>query len=689
MAQPKKMVRVLFDETHSESWSVSRARAAQMNPDDPDASSYEKAAKALEARDFVITRNLEHPLHSELLHQTDILVLLHPCDAKWEKTTSGGSPRLTSRELRDVREFVHNGGSLIVVTEYEHEKYGDNLNELLKPFGMTFENTTVSDRSACHHDNATWFFGVPDPAASDLAHFVHKACFYRAGSCRLSGDARAVWRSSAQAHPADAVLMARTVVGEGRVLALADSSLFGDAHFDEFNHRQLWLNVCYWAAVRSFTTAKFEMAPSVPAQSPAWKELKSAVETLRELQNPDATVPEPEHGKAGELVGKIQRSLQQLAPSFPHQDAYFKQLHQDLEQWRGGRFAKPDFAKSLGAFNPQNHRRHLIENLVLFPLYTPNASKDVRFEAMIFRVPWPDWLDEMERTRYGNNKFVPGNLVDFTRGYDSECAVLFPETVSVSKMPTNNFGVIFCDREARRLQRYAREAAEATHLELHPQLECWLGSLEMIQNTMELWDLIHDRAHGLGELPFDPFMIRQRAPFWMYGLEELRVDLRTFGEAVRLRDEGFPFAHYITYAILFDRIFRFPIVGSRVRNYDGLAGQLLFAYLHKHDVLVWRDNELEVRWDLLPNGIAGLREEVTRLYKDGADCSKMSFWIAAHDLISPYVKPNVGSKWKQEGRVISDEKDLKHWVDLVESDEFPLGNFHVNLLKHMAVASGK
>ena len=83
-----------------------------------------------------------------------------------------------------------------------------------------------------------------------------------------------------------------------------------------------------------------------------------------------------------------------------------------------------------------------------------------------------------------------------------------------------------------------------------------------------------------GDLPFDPFMIRQRSPYWMYSLEELRCDLTAFGEAVKLERDGFAFARHVQYAILFDRLFRFPVTGSRVRNYDGLGGQLLFAFLH-------------------------------------------------------------------------------------------------------------
>ena len=61
-------------------------------------------------------------------------------------------------------------------------------------------------------------------------------------------------------------------------------------------------------------------------------------------------------------------------------------------------------------------------------MYKQNGSRDTCFEALIVRVPWPDWIAELERTRYDNPKFVPVELVDATRGYDSECAVLFPET---------------------------------------------------------------------------------------------------------------------------------------------------------------------------------------------------------------------------------------------------------------------
>ncbi len=74
-------------------------------------------------------------------------------------------------------------------------------------------------------------------------------------------------------------------------------------------------------------------------------------------------------------------------------------------------------------------------------------------------------------------------------------------------------------------------------------------------------------------------MIKQRMPYFLGSLEELRCDLTAFREATKLiRAEDTDevtreHAKLVQYTVIFDRIFRFPITGSRVRNYDGLGGQ--------------------------------------------------------------------------------------------------------------------
>src|SRR4029434_453986 len=173
--EPPKPIRVLFDEWHSESWSSSRDRAREIQPEDPIGSSYQRAADALAARDFRIERNAEGPLTPARREGVGLLVLAHPCDPRWERTTSTNSPALSSDETIAVLEWVKGGGGLLLITEYEHDKYGDNFNELLEPAGLRIENGKIFDRSACVHGNPEWFVATP-VAMSPLRHLSSSAC---------------------------------------------------------------------------------------------------------------------------------------------------------------------------------------------------------------------------------------------------------------------------------------------------------------------------------------------------------------------------------------------------------------------------------------------------------------------------------------------------------------------------------
>jgi hypothetical protein len=279
-------------------------------------------------------------------------------------------------------------------------------------------------------------------------------------------------------------------------------------------------------------------------------------------------------------------------------------------------------------------------------------------------------------------------LVDHSAGYDSVCAVLFPETVSVAGTPAHHFGAIFCDREAERFRRTIGAAARTLQINLPPDAAGLVASETLSEQAYVLWDLIHDRAHSHGDLPFDPFMIRKRMPYWMYALEELRCDLTAYGEAVALERQGLGFARFVQYAILLDRMLRFPVTGERVRNYDGLGGQLLFAYLHRTGGLHWTDNRLTIDWDAVPERVAELRALVEGLYRDGIDRSQLRHWGAAHDLVAAYVEPATGSRWAAAGRAeaIADGAEPRATVDLVLDDEFPLSIFFVSLRTALADA---
>ena len=113
-----------------------------------------------------------------------------------------------------------------------------------------------------------------------------------------------------------------------------------------------------------------------------------------------------------------------------------------------------------------------------------------------------------------------------------------------------------------------------------------------------------------------------------------------------------PHAKLVQYAVIFDRIFRFPITGTRVRNYDGLGGQLLFAWLHQHHVLHWTDNRLSHRLGRRsPSRSSNSAVQIEELYWRSIDRPKVAHWLAAYDLVSTTSTPHPASAWAQgEGR---------------------------------------
>ncbi|MEU6997446.1 DUF6421 family protein [Nonomuraea sp. NPDC046570] len=672
---------VLFDEAHSESWTISRATAESMNPAHPDDNSYARAAELLRGLGHTVGAHLDGPLDAATLSTRDVLVIAHPSGERWERTTGQGSPVFTGAELDAIAEYVAEGGGLVVLAEEEQDKYGNNLADLLARFGVGVTHTTVRDARDSHAGVATWVLGTP-AATSGILAGGSRACFYRAGALTLdpTADATVLFRTSPTADPAGAPLAVALPYGKGRVVVFADSDLFGDDSIDDYDHRALWGNAVTWAA-RVPEKSGAAGSGGDGAKERLFAELKATVEELRPLQVKDGSVPQ-EKERAKELVARISAHVAALAPYFPHDAAYLQAVRDDLAKWAGQDLGVPDFLDSLNLFHPDTQREDGLEHLVVFPMYTQNGNLNRNIEAVWIRTIWPDWLARLEASGYDNPMFVPIAFEDFTAGYDTHSAVLFPETVAVRQAPERfTWGGIFADREAARFRRVSQAAADTLKLDLPPDAARLLASQELAQDTFVMWDLIHDRTHSHGDLPFDPFMIKQRMPYWLYALEELRCDLTAFGEAVRLEAEGVPHARYVQIAILFDRLFRFPITGDRVRNYDGLGGQLLFAYLHRNDIVRWTDNRLSIDWTRAADGVADLRAEVEKLYRDSIDRSKLAHWLAAYELVTAYVQPNPASTWSKGVAALPEEQKAK--VDAVLSDEFPLSMFYEALRRKL------
>ncbi|GII01840.1 DUF6421 family protein [Planobispora takensis] len=740
--------RVLFDEAHSESWTIRRDTAETMNPGHPDDNSYARAAELLRRLGHTVEAHTEGPVTPAVLAAADAFVIAHPSAGRWERTTGLGSPVFSAEELDAIDDYVTNGGGLVVLAEYEQDKYGNNLAELLARFGAGVEHATVQDPRNAHNGVPSWVLGVAgEGGEEDLLAGARRACFYRTGVLTAPEGADVLFSTSPTADPAGRPLAVAVRHGAGRVVALADSDLFGDDSIADYDHAALWGNLITWVSRIPAKTTSGDKSDMSGATAPdmsrngvsrngvsgngasgngvaangaagvsaaaegasggaaadllqdegrsLFGRLKDAVERLKPLQAKDGSI-EGDRDEAVALISEIVGHVTALAPRFPHDAAYLAAVVADFRKWVEQGLGVPDFLDSLDAFHPDTQRVDGLEHLVVFPMYTQNGSTSRHVEAVWIRTVWPEWLAELERTRYDNPMFVPIAFEDFTSGYDTNSAVLFPETVAVRQTPARfTWGGIFCDREAARFRKVSRAAAETLKLALPPDAARLLQSQELAQDTFVLWDLVHDRTHSHGDLPFDPFMIKQRMPYWLYSLEELRCDLTAFGEAVKLEAEGVPHARYVQYAILFDRLFRFPITGDRVRNYDGLGGQLLFAYLHRNDVVRWTDNRLSVDWARLAGCVADLRGEVEKLYRDGIDRSKLAHWLAAHELVAAYVEPHPASVWARgvDALPVEDPRgpggrppagnSPKAVVDAVLPDEFPLSMFYEALRRKL------
>ena len=679
----RPVARVLIDESHRQAWTTRPEVALRMAPANPADASYAEAAQELRTAGFLVEAWTDGALDAATLAGVDVLVLPHCSTDEWESTTGVGSPVYTSAEIAAIDDFVTAGGGLVLLLETEQPKYGNNLAAIAGRYGIDVINCTVQDPVHRFNDVSTWaMMDARQARGSDVFAGVDAACVYRAGALAVPDTAYVFGRTFETAMPPSAPVIAGVDVGLGRVLVVADSDFVGDDSIGDLDHRRLWRHLVTWAVARRATSSEGG-ASSPLVRHPAWTDLVGAVEMLRPLQDTDGSIV-GSTVTAGACVDQIMANVEELAPLVPHQQAYLRACVADFAAWREGGFGVPDFLDSLREFHPEQARRDGVEHLAVFPMYTQNGNPNRNVEAVVVRTVWPEWIAELEASTYDNASFVPIEFVGFTSGYDTHSAVLFPETVATRETMAFTWGGIFCDREAARCRRVSSAAADRLRLALPPEAELLLADQDLAKETFVLWDLVHDRTHSHGDLPFDPFMIKQRMPFWMYGLEELRCDLSTFRETRALEESGVVLAPYVRIAILFDRLFRFPTTGERVRNYDGLAGQIIFAWLHKAGVIRWTDNTLTIDWVRVQDSIDALCESVETLYREGIDRSRLGHWLASYDFVSAFVPPHPRSVWARGADALPDE--TKQAIDAVLPDEFPLNVFYESLRTALAPA---
>ena len=267
---------------------------------------------------------------------------------------------------------------------------------------------------------------------------------------------------------------------------------------------------------------------------PAWAALKGAVEQFRDLQSQDGSIDAATQDTelAGKLLEVVAEQVGALAPHLPHDAAYLDAVVADLRRWAGGRLRRPRLPRlAAGVPAAAAPRRRPAPTSCVFPMYTQNGSPDrlrrgraaagglagLRRRAggrrLLEQAVRADPLPRLHRRlRHQLRRAVPRDRRRCARSRRSPGARSSP-----TARPPASAGS-------------CRAAAETTGLELPAGAAALLADQALAEETFVMWDLIHDRTHMRGDLPFDPFMIKQRMPYFLYSLEELRCDLTAFRE---------------------------------------------------------------------------------------------------------------------------------------------------------------
>jgi len=180
-------LRVLFDEAHSQAWTIRPSLAAQMQPQHPADASYASAAAYLADHDIAVAALTEGHIDEHTLVDVDVFVIAHPSDSKWEATVGVGSPLYSADELTALDEFVSRGGGLLVLAETEQSKYATNITAYLAQHGLVVIDATVQDYTANRDGNPTWIKAQPSTSHS-ITRDVHDVTFYRTGIVTSTGD---------------------------------------------------------------------------------------------------------------------------------------------------------------------------------------------------------------------------------------------------------------------------------------------------------------------------------------------------------------------------------------------------------------------------------------------------------------------------------------------------------------------
>ncbi len=298
-------MRVLYDESHNQTWTADPVLALAMSRRSNEAPRYYSYAHVAELVRSTLggecRRLTAGPFTPARLRDVDVLVINHCCARRHSHAGVGGEAFFSPDEIAAVVEAVAGGMGLLVLGEFEIDRWAWNVNDLLRELGLRFNNDLAEVPGvAVHAGRQLHVFEARNIAEHAVTAGVATVSYCSGCTLSLLDE-----RAAAVVRGSDgAALIAASQVGRGRVIASGDSDLFAEPFVSYNDNARLLVQTLAWLGRDRVAMPAGSVLPLTPAAETAHEliarhaEPGPATDTVVELTS-------EEHEHLRELLSQV------------------------------------------------------------------------------------------------------------------------------------------------------------------------------------------------------------------------------------------------------------------------------------------------------------------------------------------------------------------------------------------------
>jgi hypothetical protein len=251
------MARVLFDSAHNEYLKLGKWGSQYLDVL-PERFDWQELAISVAKCGYEIANIDSGILPADLKNYCDILVIADPESCffhSWQiNPNKNDRGVLLQAEIDNILNFVKEGGSLFVI----QEKYGDsrrknNLNALVKNFGVQFYDETIESEN-CYQKTSKWVILDNFQTDHEIAEGLQKIIFFEGCSMKIDKNSNltAIAYTDRTAHPhANAPAIVAGNYEKGKIVCMGDATIFTEQGLGEMcdnseSHFRLLWNILRW-----------------------------------------------------------------------------------------------------------------------------------------------------------------------------------------------------------------------------------------------------------------------------------------------------------------------------------------------------------------------------------------------------------------------------------------------------------